>query len=358
MDDVNAVLEAVGSERATFFGADVSANVCALFAATYPERCDRLALFVPHARAVRSDSYPYGPTREEALEMIRAWRHTWGTRDFLEEFARALFDSELTEEEGFLDWFVKERRLAACPASAAEFARMASDTDLTDVLGSIRVSTLVMYREPAGEQARYVADRIPRSKLVGLGGEGRWLYTDDAADAFLSFLRGEVTPAVPDSVLATVVFTDLVGSTERAASLGDRAWREVLSHHHADVRRELARYRGGEVDSAGDGFFCRFDGPARAIACARAIIDGAKKLDLDIRAGIHTGECKLVGGKVAGIAVVTGARISSLAAPGEVLVSSTVKDLVAGSGLSFDERGEHELKGVPGQWRLYAVALR
>ena len=180
-------------------------------------------------------------------------------------------------------------------------------------------------------------------------------FSQEAADAILDFLRGEAPVAVPDSVLATVLFTDLVGSTERAAALGDRAWRDVLTRHHADVRRELARFRGEEVDTAGDGFFCRFDGPARAMACARAIVDGAKAHDLDVRSGIHTGECELVGDKIAGIAVVTGSRISSLAAPGEVLVSSTVKDLVAGSGFSFDERGEHELKGVPGTWRLYAV---
>ena len=161
---------------------------------------------------------------------------------------------------------------------------------------------------------------------------------------------------MPDSVLATVLFTDLVGSTERAAALGDRAWRDLLTRHHADVRAELVRYRGTEVDTAGDGFFCRFDGPARAMACARAIVDGGKTLDLEVRTGIHTGECQLVGDKIAGIAVVTGSRISALAAPNEVLVSSTVKDLVAGSSFSFEERGEHELKGVPGTWRLYAVA--
>ena len=160
----------------------------------------------------------------------------------------------------------------------------------------------------------------------------------------------------PDSVLATVLFTDLVASTERAAVLGDRGWREVLTVHHTDVRRELVRYRGAEVDSAGDGFFCRFDGPARAIACAQAILEGAQGRDLQVRVGIHTGECELLGDKIAGIAVVTGSRISSLAASGEVLVSSTVRDLVAGSGFAFEDRGEHDLKGVPGTWRLYAVA--
>lgn len=355
VDDLNAVLDAIEQERATIFGGDVSANVCALFAASFPERCDRLVLFVPRARAVRSDTYEWGPTEEEALEWIREWRTSWGDRDQLESFARALFDPEITEEEGFLDWFVKERRLAASPAAAVEFARMATATDITAVLGSIRVSTLVLHRQSDRDAVRYVAARIPQATVVELGGEGVWLYADDVADAVLSFLRGEAVPSVPDSVLATVLFTDLVGSTEYAAQLGDREWRDVLNRHHTSVRRELGRYRGIEVDTAGDGFFCRFEGPARAIACARRIVEGAAELGLDVRAGIHTGECELVGEKIAGISVVTGSRISALAAPGEVLVSSTVKDLVAGSGFSFDERGEHDLKGVPGTWTLYAV---
>jgi class 3 adenylate cyclase len=356
VDDVNAVLDAIEQGRATIFGGDVSASVCALFAASFPERCDRLVLFVPTARTIRSDSHPFGATEEQALEWIRMWRTSWGDRDQLEWMARALFHPEITEEEGFLDWFVKERRLAVSPAAAVEFARMSSAIDITDVLGSIRVSTLVLHRQGRRDEARYVADRIPQATVVELGGEGVWLYADDVADAVLSFLRGEAVPLVPDSVLATVLFTDLVGSTERAAELGDRGWRDVLERHHAHVRGELGRYRGTEVDSAGDGFFCRFDGPARAIACAQRIVAGASELGLDVRAGIHTGECELVGEKIAGISVVTGSRISSLAASGEVLVSSTVKDLVAGSGFVFEDRGEHDLKGVPGTWRLYAVA--
>jgi class 3 adenylate cyclase len=355
-DDLNAVLDAIEQRRATIFGGDVSANVCALFAASFPERCDRLVLFVPAARSLRSDSYPYGGTEEQALEWIREWRASWGDRDQLEQLARALFHPEITEEEGFLDWFVKERRLAVSPAAAVEFARMAMASDITAVLGSIRVSTLVLHRQQRREEARYVAARIPHATVVELGGDGVWLYADDVTDAVLSFLGGEAVPSVPDSVLATVLFTDLVGSTDRAAELGDRRWRGVLERHHAQVRSELGRYRGTEVDSAGDGFFCRFDGPARAIACARRIVEGANELGIEMRAGIHTGECEIVGEKIAGISVVTGSRISSLAASGEVLVSSTVKDLVAGSGVVFEDRGEHDLKGVPGRWRLYAVA--
>jgi len=357
MDDINAVLDAIGCSRASIFGADTSANVCALFASTYPERCDRLALFAPQARAVRSHSYPYGFPEEEGLEWIRETRESWGERDFLEAFARDLFDAALTEDVAFLDWFVWERRLSVSPMGAAEFVRLSMETDITGVLGTIRVPTLILHPQDGGwpDVARYVADRIPQAVTVEIGRVGRWVYADDVADPLISFLRGESVPWVPDSVLATVLFTDLVGSTERAAEAGDRAWREILERHHARVRSELGRYRGNEVDTAGDGFFCRFEGPARAIACARRIVDGASELGLQVRAGIHTGECELIGEKIAGIAVVTGSRISSLAAPGEVLVSSTVKDLVAGSGFAFEDRGEHELKGVPGRWRLYMV---
>jgi len=355
MDDITAILDTLAIDRATLFGVSESANVCALFAATYPERCERLALWSPYARSVRSDVYPYGVSEEDWLASVRDVRERWGERDLLAEWAEFL-DPGLVEDEERFEHFVWMHRLSASPAAAADFLRMQMETDVTDVLGSIRVPTLVFYRSRFREPVRYVAERILSAEVVELGGIAAGPYGDDAADVLLDFVRGEALRVVPDSVLATVLFTDLVGSTMQAAALGDRAWRDVLSRHHADVRRELARYRGEEVDSAGDGFFCRFDGPARAIACARAIVDGAKGLDLDVRAGIHMGECELVGEKIAGIAVVTGSRISSLATPGEVLVSSTVKDLVAGSGFAFDGRGEHELKGVPGIWRLYAVA--
>jgi class 3 adenylate cyclase len=201
-----------------------------------------------------------------------------------------------------------------------------------------------------------VARRVPDARSVALPADTLIETFGDIARETQAFVEGGQSDRIPDSVLATVLFTDLVGSTERAAALGDRAWRDLLTRHHEDVRRELARFRGEEVDSAGDGFFCRFDGPARAMACARAIVSRARQLDLDVRAGIHTGECEVVGEKLAGISVVTGARVAALADPGEVLVSQTVKDLVAGSGFGFIDRGEHELKGVPGTWRIYAVA--
>ena len=201
-----------------------------------------------------------------------------------------------------------------------------------------------------------VARRVPNSRSVALPADTLIETFEDIARETRAFVEGAEPDEIPDSVLATVLFTDLVGSTERAAALGDRAWRDLLTRHHEDVRRELARFRGEEVDSSGDGFFCRFDGPARAIACARSIVSAARELDLDVRAGVHSGECEVVGEKIAGISVVTGARVSALAGPGEVLVSQTVKDLVAGSGFGFIDRGAHELKGVPGSWRLYVVA--
>jgi class 3 adenylate cyclase len=362
MDDIASVFEHLGMSRASLFGISTSANACALFAASYPERVERLILAHPFPRAIPTENYPWGDDEEQWLSWVRENRERWGDRDFMEEYARDTA-GDIADDPEELDVFVWRNRLALSPTAAADWIRLVMETDIVDILGAIRVPTLVLHVPVARPQSMidlgpstFVAERIRGSRTVALHTEQSSAYSQEAADAILEFLRGEAPRAVPDSVLATVLFTDLVGSTERAAELGDSGWRDVLARHHADVRSELARYRGLEVDSAGDGFFCRFDGPARAMACARAIVEGAREHDLAVRAGIHTGECELVGEKIAGIAVVTGSRISSLAAPGEVLVSSTVKDLVAGSGFSFDERGEHELKGVPGTWRLYAVA--
>jgi len=351
MDDFTAVLDSVGSSRANFLGVSTSANVCALYAATYPERCERLVLERPFPRGVRSPENLDRWDEDEWLTFIRDVRERWGDREFLVDMISEL-DVDVSADPEALDWHVWQARLAASASTAADWVRMSMETDITDVLSAIRAPTLVLHTEGEYEEARMVCRAIRDSRAL----EVRSTYDRRVSEAVLDFLRGEPFAMVPDSVLATALFTDLVGSTERASALGDRAWSELLARHHADVRRELVRFRGVEVDSAGDGFFCRFDGPARAMACARAVVEGAKALDLQVRAGIHTGECELVGEKITGIAVVTGARISALAAPGEVLVSSTVKDLVAGSGFAFEERGEHELKGVPGTWRLYAVA--
>ena len=351
MDDIAAVLETLGVYRVSLLGNSVGANTCALFAASYPERCERLVLQQVTPRGIGTRDYPYGESEEWWLDWIREIREHYGEREFLEEWARSV-DPSVTETPDALDWFVWGRRMAVSPGAAADWARVGMETDITEVLSAIRVPTLLMHRDDSREIAAFVAGQVPNAQVV----EVRSVMSEEAATAILDFLRGEALPFVPDSVLATVLFTDLVGSTERAAAVGDRRWREVLEEHHRAVRRDLTRYRGVEVDTAGDGFFCSFDGPGRAIACARKIVEGATELGLEVRAGIHTGECELVGEKIAGISVVTGSRISSLAAPGEVLVSSTVKELVAGSGFSFEDRGEHALKGVPGTWRLYAAA--
>jgi class 3 adenylate cyclase len=362
MDDIAAVLGDIGVARASLAGISTSANACALFAASYPERVERLVLLHPYPRAIPSEGYPWGFPEDGWLDYIREVRERWGDREWLEDFGRRL-GPDMADDPAELALFVLRCRLALSPASAGDWTRIGMETDIVDILGSIRVPALVIH--PAFEDsqevthgagpARFVAERIAGSRAIAVP-HSENVFTREVVDVILDFLRDEAPVVVPESILSTVLFTDLVGSTERAAELGDRGWSDVLARHHADVRRELARYRGVEIDTAGDGFFCRFDGPARAIACARQIIDGARDLDLAVRAGVHIGECELVGEKIAGIAVVTGSRISSLAAPGEVLVSSTVKDLVAGSGFSFAERGEHELKGVPGTWRLYAVA--
>jgi class 3 adenylate cyclase len=234
---------------------------------------------------------------------------------------------------------------------------MQLDLDITDVLPAIRVPTLVLTKDFMRRAGEAVANEIPSCELLVVPGRGGAIHENDyTVEAIEAFLAGAQQQRIPDTVLATVLFTDLVGSTERAVELGDRAWRDLLERHNEAVRRELERYRGVEVDTAGDGFFARFDGPARAIACARAITERVPELGLQVRAGIHTGECERVGEKIAGLAVNVGARVSGAAGPGEVLVSGTVKDLVAGSGIEFEERGAHALKGVPGEWRLYAVA--
>jgi class 3 adenylate cyclase len=357
MDDIIAVFDTAGVARASLLGVAESANSCALFAATYPERCERLILFAPYARLLRTDDYPYGTTREAALAELAIAREQHGKREFVREFTKQI-TPRYAEDQEYLEWVVWNQRLAASPAAAAEFWRMTIETDITEILGSIHVPTLVMYRADHKDVAEYVATRIPGSRSLQLPGTGYAIWDEqgeDTAGAIVHFVRGEAPREIPDSVLATVLFTDIVGSSEHAARLGDRAWRDLLERHHGAVRAELARHRGVEVDTAGDGFFCRFDGPARAISCARAIVQASASLGLQVRAGIHTGECEVAGPKITGLAVHVGARVAAAAAPGEVLVSGTVKDLVAGSGFLFDDRGERELKGIPGGWRLYAV---
>jgi len=346
MDDIRAVLDAVGSERATLLGAVQGGQLCALFAATYPERTRGLVLFSPHASA--ADVPPVPRSSEEA-------RERWGTSELSEEMVRAVFPS-LAGDAEFLRWHADYLRFAASPGAAAEFFRMLHDTDVSDVLPTIRVPTLVVYRAPERAAALRVAELIPGARSVQISGDDGAPWIGDELPAEVErFLSGRDKAPVPDSILTTVLFTDIVASTERAAELGDRVWRDLLARHHAAVRRDLGRFRGQELDTAGDGFFATFDGPARAIRCAQAIIADVAELGLDVRAGLHTGECELHDGKLAGIAVSIGARVAGEAGAGQVVVSGTVRDLVAGSGIEFEDLGPSSLKGVSGEWRLFAV---
>lgn len=361
MDDVRAVMDAVGSERAVLWSGGTSTGIGVLFAATYPERCAGLVLFDPTVKGIRSPDYPWAPTEEEWRERLAGVRAGWGERSYLESLARE-WAPEVDENDNFRDWFVWHMRRSLSPGAALTSFRTAMELDVRDVLTAVRVPTLVLPHPTRPGPGHYTAERIRGAEVVELP-EFRGVYTwvDDAAhratmeatERFISRLGKRVGS---ERVLATVLFTDIVGSTELASRLGDSAWRDLLQRHHAIVRRELARFQGRELDTAGDGFFAAFDGPARAVLAASAIRDSLRALELEIRAGLHTGECEASDGKIAGIAVSIGARISSLAAPGEVLVSSTVKDLVAGSGLRFEDRGEHQLKGIPETWRLFAVA--
>ena len=363
MDDIRAVMDAAGSERAVLCGLGDGGPLCALFAATYPERTTALVLINTAPRYVRSPELPWLPTRAEREREIEGALHTWGDPEATAE-RFAVGSPSATEEER--RGFSRVMRFSVSPGSAAAYLRMNLDVDITGVLPLIRVPTLVMYRAEIEvldvRTGRYLAEHIPGARLVELPGRDFAPQLGDPDRFFAeleSFLhevvKGEAWEVEPDRVLATVLFTDIVDSTARAAELGDRAWRQLLQQHHETVRSQLGRFRGKEMDTAGDGFFATFDGPARAIRCAFAIQDTVRELDLEVRAGLHTGECELVDGKAGGIAVHIGARVASLAEPGEVLVSGTVKDLVSGSGIEFEDRGEHELKGISNAWRLFAV---
>jgi class 3 adenylate cyclase/pimeloyl-ACP methyl ester carboxylesterase len=350
MDDIRAVLDDLGSERSVLVGLAEGGASCAVFAASHPDRVERLVLFTPWTRGAKDEH-----EREQALAQIRRERETWGQRAVLEAMAQRL-NPQWADDADYLEWFVWHHRLTASPASYADFRRMQLDLDISDVLSAIRVPTLVISKEHTLGFSEDVAQAIPGSVHVVVPGRGMAFHENEfAVEAIETFLEGAPQRQIPDTVLSTVLFTDLVGSTERAAELGDRAWRELLERHHGVVRRELERFRGAELDTAGDGFFASFDGPARAIGCARAVVEHVRSLGLELRAGIHTGECERVGGKLAGLAVNVGARVSAAAGPGEVLVSGTVKDLVAGSGIAFADRGVRELKGIPGEWRIYSV---
>jgi pimeloyl-ACP methyl ester carboxylesterase len=363
MDDVRAVMDAVGSRRAAFYGVSEGAAMVILFAATYPERTAALVLRSAFPRRMWAPDYPWGRTEEEYEREVERALHVFGPRERALEAVHALGRFEADEADSFLQML----RFGSSPGALEALHRMNREIDVRHVLPAVHVPTLILHGSEDTavplEVARYMATQIPSARVVELPGTGHLAF-GKRAQAVVAEVERFVTDvwdaggwedAEPERVLATVLFTDIVGSTARAVELGDRAWRELLERHHALIRRELVRYRGAELDIAGDGFFARFDGPARAVRCACAITDGVRELGLEVRAGLHTGECEVLEGKVGGIAVHIGARVAKEAEPGEVLVSSTVKDLVAGSGLSFRERGVATFKGVPEEWRLYAV---
>jgi len=358
MDDIRAVMDAADSQRAAVFGSSEGGPTAALFAATYPERTTALIMYGTYARGSWAPDYPWADKPDAIERQLNEMAQSWGTQEYADRTAREVAPS-LADDERFRRWMLDWMRLSASPAAAIALERMAIDVDVREVLPTIRVPTLILHKaEDQPEAARYMAARIPGAKYVELPGADHIAFvgtTDQIPDHIEEFLTGARTEPELDRVLATVLFTDIVKSTAKSAELGDRRYREVLEDHHAVVRNELQRFRGREVDTAGDGFFATFDGPARAVRCARAIVEAVRPLGIEIRAGCHTGEVEVVADAVRGIAVHIGSRVASLAMPGEVLVSQTVKDLVAGSGLVFEDAGEHELKGVPDRWRLYRV---
>jgi pimeloyl-ACP methyl ester carboxylesterase/class 3 adenylate cyclase len=356
MDDVRAVLDAVGSEWATLFGYSEGGPLSILFAATYPARTEALVLYGTYAkRRDPDDDYPWAPTWKQRQQVAAEVERTWGAESDLGTMAP-------NADEAMIRFWRTRARASASPGAARDLVLMNSQIDVRHALPAITAPTLVLHRredrDSRAAEGRYIADHIPGARFVLLEGVDHvpFIDPDQIVDEIEEFLTG-VRPAPHiDRVLATVVFTDIVGSTERAAALGDRRWTELLRDHNAAVRRELARYRGREINTAGDGFMATFDGPARAIRFAQAAADAVHALGIDIRAGVHTGEIELAGDDIGGLAVHVGARVAAVAGPREVVVSSTVKDLVAGSGIEFEDRGVSALKGVPGEWRLFAVA--
>ena len=360
MDDVRAILDDLGSDNAALFGGSEGGPMSLLFAATYPERTRALVLCGAEIKEETTEDWPWGEaTREEFEESMQIENVVarWGKGQGLPFFVPSRKDDDRLRE-----LWGRLQVQAASPHDAVAFMRMAFEIDVRHVAPSIATPTLIVHRVGDRichvENARWLARNIQGAKYIELPGEDHipWFDGDDILEEIREFLTGVREPEEPDRVLATVLFTDLVGSTEHARELGDRRWKETLERHNEIVRHDLARFRGREIDTAGDGFFATFDGPARAIRCARSIVDDVRNVGLDVRAGLHTGEVELAGDNVRGIAVHTGARVAARAGAGEVLVSQTVKDLVAGSGIEFEERGAHALKGIPGEWRLYAVS--
>ena len=362
MDDIRAVMDSAGSRRAAILGVSEGGPMSALFAATYPERTEALILYGTYARTAWAPDYPWGRRLDTADARDVETRRTWGSPAAVRADVAGWLAPSMSDDDRFCEWIGKLTRLGASPGAAVALMRMNRLIDVRDILPSIHVPTLVLRRveDPVSslEASRYLAEHIPGAKYVELPGSDHMYFVGDA-DAFVDeiqeFLTGERTAPEPDRILATVLLTDIADSTRRAAELGDRRWRELLGHHNALARKAIARYRGRAIKSTGDGFLATFDGPARAVQCAFAIRAESRQIGLAIRSGLHTGEVELIGDDIGGIAVHFAARVAANAQVDEVWTSRTVKDLVAGSGLAFVERGDFDLKGFPGTWPLYAV---
>ncbi|MEY2430302.1 MAG: hypothetical protein QOC92_27 [Acidimicrobiaceae bacterium] len=356
-EDVQAVMDAAGSERAALIAGQDAGPIAMLFAASHPERISALVLINSSARLRIADDYPNGFTPEFIDEWVEQVARLWGTPDLV----RSLMPSAAEDAE-FVDLMAMVQRASATPRSAAAQARHMADMDVRDVLPLIQAPTLILQGRSSLasiEHGRYLAAHIPGARFIETAGDDPIMNPSDLlaiTDDIAEFLTGERPQVEVERILTTVLFTDIVGSTERAATLGDARWRALLDSHDRAVREQLRRFRGREIKTTGDGFMVAFDGPARAIRCATAITQVAHEIGIEARAGLHTGECEIRGDDLGGLAVHIAARVGAKAGSGEVLVSSTVKDLVVGSGLEFRERGEHDLKGVPGSWKLFAVA--
>ncbi len=357
MDDVRAVMEAVGSESAFLMGHSEGGNMATLFAATHPERTEGLILIGSYAKRIWSEDYPWAPTPEEREEEYVEMEATWGDPDALPDYILG----DRSDDRAFREWTARSLRMSASPRTAVQLLRMNTQMDTRAALPLVHVPALCIYRtgdeDVKVEEGRWIAEQLPDAKFVELPGASHLPWAshrpDEVVDEIEEFVTGKRAATVPEKVLATVLLTDIVNSTDTAAAIGDPRWRALLEGHNQVVRSELARWSGREKSTTGDGFLATFDGPARAVRAGLSISEAVRSLGIEIRAGVHTGEVELIGEDIAGLSVHIGARVASLAGPGEVLVSRTVKDLVVGSKLEFEARGAHELKGVPGKWDLF-----
>jgi pimeloyl-ACP methyl ester carboxylesterase len=358
VSDLKAVMDAAGCERVTLFGHSEGGSTAVAFAARHPERVERLILFGAYAKRIRSDDYPWAPTWEERVAESEGFERSWSDPAGIAEY----YAPSRAGDQAFIDWLGRWLRLSASPKAAAALNTASSYIDVTDVLPEVRVPTLLLYRledrDVMIEEGRYIASKIRGAKLVELHGADHFFYAGDTEPILQEieeFVTGYRTAAEPDRVLATVLFTDIVASTDTAATMGDGRWRALIDRHNSVVRGDLAKWRGVEVNTTGDGFVATFDSPARAISCAQAIIADVAPLGIDVRCGIHTGEVETLGDDIAGLAVNIAARVADAAGAGEVLVSRTVRDLVAGAEFVFTSHGLQTLKGVPEDWELFAA---